>query len=115
MRIRFVAAVGDVDVAGGVEGRRLWIGRGLGERFVQIAKERAPSGLQLWMFQVNEPARRFYERHGFVAEQFTDGAGNEVKDARLKWYQVAAAVQPVPAEIETMARMLRRARELAVS
>ena len=71
-----------------------WIGRGLGDRFVQIAKQRVPYGLQLWMFQVNEPARRVYERHGFVAEQFTDGAGNEVKDARLKRYQVAAVDQP---------------------
>ena len=79
-------------------------------RTVRADREAAgvPGGLQLWMLQVNEPARRFYERHGFVAEQFTDGAGNEVKDARLKRYQVAAAVQPVPEKIEAMARMLRR-------
>ena len=65
----------------------LWIGRGLGDRFVQIAKQRIAGGLQLWMFQVNEPARRFYERHGFVAEQFTDGAGNEERapDVRYHW------------------------------
>ena len=46
-----------------------WMGRGLGERFVELAKERCRRGLQLWTFQVNEPARRFYERHGFVAEE----------------------------------------------
>ncbi len=64
-----------------------WMGRGLGDRFVQLAKERAPHGLQLWTFQVNEPARRFYERHGFVAAELTDGAGNEERahDVRYHW------------------------------
>ena len=64
-----------------------WLGRGLGDRFVQLAKERVPDGLQLWTFQVNEPARRFYQRHGFIAEQFTDGAGNEERapDVRYHW------------------------------
>ena len=64
-----------------------WMGRGLGDRFVQLAKQRLPSGVQLWTFQVNELARRFYERHGFVAEEFTDGAGNEERapDVRYHW------------------------------
>ena len=34
-----------------------------------------PTGLQLWAFQSNERARRFYERHGFVAVELTDGSG----------------------------------------
>lgn len=64
-----------------------WIGRGLGDRFVDLAKQRAPGGLQLWTFQSNDPARRFYERHGFVAEELTDGAGNEERhpDVRYRW------------------------------
>ena len=64
-----------------------WMGRGLGDRFVKLAKERMPDGLQLWTFQVNEPARRFYERHGFVVEELTDGAGNEERapDVRYHW------------------------------
>lgn len=64
-----------------------WMGRGLGDKFVQLAKERSSEGLQLWTFQVNEPARRFYERHGFVAEELTDGAGNEERapDVRYVW------------------------------
>jgi GNAT superfamily N-acetyltransferase len=33
--------------------------------------------LRLWCFQANTGARRFYERHGFVAVDFTDGRGNE--------------------------------------
>jgi 8-oxo-dGTP pyrophosphatase MutT (NUDIX family)/GNAT superfamily N-acetyltransferase len=64
-----------------------WIGRGLGERFVAVAKERHPAGLQLWTFQVNDPARRFYARHGFVEAETTDGRGNEERtpDVRLTW------------------------------
>ncbi len=65
-----------------------WMGRGLGDKLVQLAKDRSPEGLQLWTFQVNEPARRFYERHGFVVEQLTDGAGNEERapDVRYVWH-----------------------------
>ncbi|MCY7298820.1 MAG: GNAT family N-acetyltransferase, partial [Ilumatobacteraceae bacterium] len=64
-----------------------WMGRGLGDKLMKLAKERSPEGLQLWTFQVNEPARRFYERHGFVVEQLTDGAGNEERapDIRFVW------------------------------
>ncbi|MCH5673226.1 GNAT family N-acetyltransferase [Streptomyces gilvus] len=64
-----------------------WRGRGLGDRFVGLAKERRPQGLALWTFQVNEPAHRFYERHGFVAVAYTDGSGNEERepDVRYLW------------------------------
>ncbi|MBI4935659.1 MAG: GNAT family N-acetyltransferase [Actinobacteria bacterium] len=64
-----------------------WVGRGLGDRFIDIAKQRGPEGLQLWTFQSNDRARRFYERHGFVAETFTDGAGNAERtpDVRYRW------------------------------
>ncbi|GHF03160.1 histone acetyltransferase [Streptomyces werraensis] len=64
-----------------------WQGRGIGGRLVNVAKERSPSGLTLWTFQVNEVARRFYERHGFVPEESTDGLGNEERepDVRYVW------------------------------
>ncbi|MFB7498055.1 GNAT family N-acetyltransferase [Streptomyces sp. NPDC056161] len=64
-----------------------WRRRGIGDRFVGLAKERSPGGLTLWTFQVNEPAHRFYERHGFVAVEFTDGSGNEERepDVRYVW------------------------------
>jgi GNAT superfamily N-acetyltransferase len=64
-----------------------WRDRGLGDRFVGLAKERSPRGLHLWTFQVNKPAHRFYERHGFVAVEFTDGSGNEERepDVRYVW------------------------------
>ncbi|MFE3635794.1 GNAT family N-acetyltransferase [Streptomyces cellostaticus] len=64
-----------------------WRGRGIGDRFVALAKERGPQGLALWTFQVNEAAHRFYERHGFVAVERTDGSGNEERepDVRYVW------------------------------
>lgn len=64
-----------------------WRGRGLGDRFVALAKERGPGGLSLWTFQVNAPAHRFYERHGFEAVEWTDGGGNEERepDVRYVW------------------------------
>ncbi|MFD5794676.1 GNAT family N-acetyltransferase [Streptomyces diastatochromogenes] len=64
-----------------------WRGRGVGDRFVALAKERSPGGLTLWTFQVNKPAHRFYERHGFVAVESTDGSGNEERepDVRYEW------------------------------
>ncbi|MFI5979944.1 GNAT family N-acetyltransferase [Streptomyces sp. NPDC051555] len=64
-----------------------WRGRGLGDRFVRLAQRQRPSGLSLWTFQINGPARRFYERHGFVAVERTDGLGNEERepDVRYVW------------------------------
>lgn len=64
-----------------------WRGRGIGDLFVALAKERSPGGLTLWTFQVNKPAHRFYERHGFVAAEHTDGSGNEERepDVRYDW------------------------------
>ncbi|MER7055733.1 MULTISPECIES: GNAT family N-acetyltransferase [unclassified Streptomyces] len=64
-----------------------WRGRGVGDRFVALAKDRRPEGLSLWTFQVNTPAHRFYERHGFTAVEWTDGAGNEERepDVRYVW------------------------------
>jgi GNAT superfamily N-acetyltransferase len=62
-------------------------GGGIGSRLIVLAKERQPAGLQLWTFQVNTGARRFYERHGFRAVEITDGAGNEERqpDVRYAW------------------------------
>jgi putative acetyltransferase len=43
--------------------------------------------LELWCFQANEHARRFYETRGFHAIRFTDGAQNEeqMPDIRYRW------------------------------
>jgi GNAT superfamily N-acetyltransferase len=62
-------------------------GEGVGRSLLDLAKERSDGELQLWTFQVNDRARRFYERNGFVAVEFTDGAGNEERepDVRYEW------------------------------
>lgn len=60
-------------------------GHGIGDRFVRLAKERRPRGLSLWTFQVNTPAHRFYERHGFTAVEWTDGSGNEEREADVRY------------------------------
>lgn len=62
---------------------------GAGSGLLRIAKERHPV-LQLWTFQRNAAARRFYERHGFMAVLETDGAENEEKepDVLLRWSSV---------------------------
>ena len=61
--------------------------RGIGSRFVQLAKERRPGGLGLYTFQVNARARRFYERRGFRVEFLGDGESNEERqpDVRYTW------------------------------
>jgi GNAT superfamily N-acetyltransferase len=61
-------------------------GAGIGSRLVELAKRRRPAGLQLWTFQANTGARRFYERHGFVAVDSTDGDNEEgAPDVRYEW------------------------------
>lgn len=62
-------------------------GTGLGSRLVDLAKSCRPAGLQLWTFQSNIGAQRFYRRHGFTEAERTDGSGNEEKapDIRFVW------------------------------
>jgi ribosomal protein S18 acetylase RimI-like enzyme len=61
-------------------------GRGLGTRLVELAKELNPDGLDLWTFQSNVGARRFYERHGFIAVAATNGDNEEgAPDMRYHW------------------------------
>jgi GNAT superfamily N-acetyltransferase len=58
-----------------------YTGRGLGEALLRHALTALHAAgahpVRLWCFQANTSARRFYERHGFVAVDFTDGRGNE--------------------------------------
>lgn len=61
-------------------------GRGLGGRFLRLARERLPGGLQLWVFQSNVGALRFYERHGFLPVEWTEGDNEECEpDVRMVW------------------------------
>jgi len=63
------------------------IGRGIGSRLIELAKSRRPDGLELYTFQINARARRFYERHGFVEVWRGDGSDNEEgqPDLRYAW------------------------------
>jgi GNAT superfamily N-acetyltransferase len=63
-----------------------WTGRGLGSKLINVAKGRSPGGLNLWAFQSNVRARRFYEAHGFTLEEMTDGDNEEgAPDVRYRW------------------------------
>lgn len=91
----WVAVVDGVHVGVLVLGRPDWIehlyitaahtGRGLGSRLVALAKAELGGQVQLWTFQSNTGARRFYERHGFAAVEFTDGAGNEERAPDVRY------------------------------
>ena len=53
---------------------------------VALAKELRPEHLDLWTFQTNIGARRFYERHGFVSVDTTDGENEErAPDVHYRW------------------------------
>jgi GNAT superfamily N-acetyltransferase len=63
-----------------------WTGRSVGSRLLAVAKQQRPEHLQLWTFQSNAGARRFYERHGFLAAEMTDGDNEEgAPDVRYEW------------------------------
>ncbi len=61
--------------------------QGLGSRFMEIAKQLSPDQLELWCFQKNIRARRFYEKHGFIVIGSGDGSDNEegLPDLRYQW------------------------------
>src|SRR5246500_1371582 len=70
------------------------IGMGAGTQLIDAAKASAIGALELWCFQANERARRFYEARGFHAICFTDGAENEegTPDVRYRWERYGGAV-----------------------
>jgi ribosomal protein S18 acetylase RimI-like enzyme len=67
--------------------------RGLGGALLDHAMRLRPQRLELWVFQKNLAARRFYERHGFRLVRLTDGAGNieQEPDALYEWRPARAA------------------------
>jgi ribosomal protein S18 acetylase RimI-like enzyme len=58
-----------------------------GTRLFRHVAERHPKGFQLWVFQQNVRARRFYERLGCALVRLTGGENNEEKlpDALYLW------------------------------
>jgi GNAT superfamily N-acetyltransferase len=59
--------------------------RGVGDAMLAHAKQLRPTGLRLWAFQRNAPARSFYEARGFIAIKFTDGATNMEREADVQY------------------------------
>ena len=60
-------------------------GQGIGKRLLDFAK-RGRQALDLWTFQANKGARRFYEREGFHQVRETDGDNEEgLPDVMLRW------------------------------
>jgi GNAT superfamily N-acetyltransferase len=63
------------------------IGMGAGTQLIDAAKGTGVGALELWCFQANRRARRFYEARDFHAIRFTDGGDNEehMPDIRYRW------------------------------
>ena len=85
------------------------IGEGIGLALLDHAKALSPHALQLFTFQSNDRARRFYERHGFVEEWLGDGSDNEEgqPDVRYAWRPAPASgrvVAPDGVEIAVFQR-----------
>ncbi|MCP5283757.1 MAG: GNAT family N-acetyltransferase [Burkholderiaceae bacterium] len=64
-----------------------YTGQGLGAKLLQHAHTALRPPVRLYTFQANAGARRFYERHGYAPELFTDGSANEegVPDVLYVW------------------------------
>jgi hypothetical protein len=60
---------------------------------IEAAKVSGVAALELWCFQANARARRFYEARGFSAIRFTDGAHNEERtpDVLYRWERADGA------------------------
>ena len=54
-----------------------WVRLGVGTQLLEHAHQQLPRPIRLYTFQANVDARRFYERHGYQAIEFTDGQTNE--------------------------------------
>ena len=65
-----------------------WTGRSIGTNLLRIVladSAFATPVLRLYTFARNEGARRFYERHGFVAVAFGDGSGNQEGEPDVRY------------------------------
>jgi len=65
-----------------------WTGRAIGANLLRIVLADAAfvtPTLRLYTFARNAGARRFYERHGFVAVAFGDGSGNQEGEPDVRY------------------------------
>ena len=60
-------------------------GKGLGKKFLDIAKNKSKGRLTLFTFEVNEKAQKFYENNGFkIIEKGNDNEEN-LNDIKYEW------------------------------
>lgn len=86
------------DMAGIIAFKQGWIeqlyilpefqGQGIGSALLRQAQQTFPH-LQLWTFQRNIQAQKFYGKRGFTAIDKTDGSSNEEKepDILFEWHR----------------------------
>lgn len=74
------------------------VGQGVGAALLDRVLRASPWPIRLYTFQANARARRFYERHGFVPLQFTDGSTNEecCPDVLYGWEAVPSRPAATP-------------------
>lgn len=74
--------------------------RGIGTQLLNLAKDESVGSLWLFTFARNSNARRFYERHGFVAVQHGYEPTWKLDDVKYQWQRESRAarqvVQPEP-------------------
>ena len=68
---------------------RIMRGKGIGKAFLEEAKQ-DKQRLELWKFQFNQQAKKFYMREGFKKVEHTDGQRNKEKlpDIKFPWTKV---------------------------
>ncbi|CZF86149.1 GNAT family N-acetyltransferase [Grimontia marina] len=60
--------------------------QGIGSALVELAKETTSNNLQLYTFEMNEVARRFWRKHGFVEKQIGQHDNEEgLVDVLCEW------------------------------
>jgi len=87
-----------------------WQGRAVGTQLLRQAVAGRDESLDLWVFERNAAARRFYRDHGFMEVEGTDGSGNEEREpdvrmrrpARTPWLLIREAG---PDDAEGIARV----------
>ncbi|WP_349539307.1 GNAT family N-acetyltransferase [Sagittula sp. NFXS13] len=72
-------------------------GRGVGAALLDDAKA-AQDRLELWTFQTNTDAQRFYRREGFELIEETDGSANDegLPDVKFLWQRATAKTLTAP-------------------
>jgi ribosomal protein S18 acetylase RimI-like enzyme len=62
-------------------------GQGIGGHLIETAKSHLADEVNLWTFVANEPAQKFYKKHGFSEVRRTDGDNEEhLPDILMRWF-----------------------------